>query len=351
MKIRSRVLLVGMAVFISAGFLNRDLLVEKFLIFEGNEKEETIVKGAKFDFDEAYNDNITFEKLVIRDPDAPIKREGFGKFYAQARAAVVIDAETNTILHYQNAKKRLAIASLTKVMTAVLVVENIKDLKNETVIIDEDAVYEDGTKIGCPRGGFCPSTRLQVGEKISAWNLFQAMIMNSTNDAAVALAKHIAGSEEKFAKMMNEKARELGLEDTHFCNPSGLDDENNPGGCYSSAYDLARISAYSLQYDIIWDTMRVRNAEISSVDGKITHQIGNTDRLLDQMPNCLGGKTGFTYEAGKCLMSAATDPSGDNIKVVGVILDDYYRWQDMKSMLTWSFQAYQWPNISSEKIN
>ena len=346
MRIRSRIFLVGLVALALMAFFSRDLLAEKFSIFDKSENEAISVKGAKFDFDEAYNDNITFEKLVVRDPDAPIKREEFGKFYAQAKAAVAIDAKTNTILHYQNAKKRRAIASLTKVMTAILVVENIKNLKNEIVTVDEDAVYEDGTKIGCPNGGFCPSTRLQVGEKISAWNLFQAMIMNSTNDAAVALAKHVAGSEEQFAKMMNEKARALGLEDTNFCNPSGLDEESNPGGCYSSAYDLARIAAYSLRYDIIWDTMKVPTAEIFSADGKIKHQIGNTDRLLEQMPNCLGGKTGFTYEAGKCLMSAATDPSGQDVQVVGVILDDYYRWQDMKSMLTWSFQAYRWPNAS-----
>jgi len=345
MRIRSRLFIVGLVVFALLGFFGRDILAEKFLISDKDETNAISVKGAKFDFDEAYNDNITFESLVIRDPDAPIKREDYGKFYAQAQAAVVIDVKTNTILHYQNAKKRRAIASLTKVMTAILVIENIKDLKSEIVTIDEDAVYEDGTKIGCPNGSFCSATRLQVGEKISAWSLFQAMIMNSTNDAAVALAKHISGSEEKFAKMMNVKVRELGLEDTHFCNPSGLDEETNPGGCYSSAYDLARIAAYSLRYDKIWDTMRVSTAEIFSADGKIKHHIGNTDRLLEQMPNCLGGKTGFTYEAGKCLMSAATDPNGKDIQVIGVILDDSYRWQDMKSMLTWSFQAYQWPNV------
>ncbi len=342
MRINFKVLLGGLIIFLLIGVFFRYDLVSSILNFTKDGEDVVSVKGAKFDFDDAYNDNITFEQLVVRDPDAPIKNEDFGNFYAKARAAVVIDAETNTILHYQNAKKRLAIASLTKVMTAVLVVENIKDLKSEIVTIDEDAVYEDGTKIGCPNGGFCPSTRLQVGEKISAWNLFQAMVMNSTNDAAVALAKHIAGSEENFAKMMNDKARELGLEDTHFCNSSGLDEETNLGGCYSSAYDLARISAYSLQYDEIWDTMKVPTAEIFSVDGKIQHHIGNTDRLLEQMSNCLGGKTGFTYEAGKCLMSGASDPSGREIKVIGVILDDFYRWQDMKSMLTWSFQAYQW---------
>ena len=342
MRIRKRaILLVLVLALFSVGFYNRGFLMKQFPLEEKN-VEPIVVKGAKFDFDEAYNDNITFEELNVINPDAPVKDQEFGSFYAQARSAVAIDVETNTILHYQNAKKRRAIASLTKIMTAVLVMENIEDLKNEIITIDEEVVNQDGTIIGCPRGGYCISSRLQLGEKISALNLFKAMIMNSTNDAALALGKHIAGSEEDFAKMMNEKARELGLEDTHFCNASGLDDEENPGRCYSSAYDIARIAAYSLKYDLIWDTMNIRQAEIYSADGKIKHIIGNTDRLLDQMPNCLGGKTGFTYEAGECLMSAAEDPDGKGIRVVGVVLDDYYRWQDMKKMLTWVFQAYQW---------
>lgn len=343
MKLKVSFFLIFLVVFGIAGFFSRTIWVEKFSFFQ--KKEEVSVKGAKFDFKEGNQENITFKELIVRNPDAPIKKDDFGDFYARAQAAVVLDAETNTILHYQNAKKRMAIASLTKIMTAILVIENIDDLKKEVVTIDSEVASQDGTVVGCPRSGYCVSSRLQVDEKISAWNLFQAMIVNSTNDAAMALAKHIAGSEEEFAKMMNKKARELGLEDSHFCNPSGLDDEENPGGCYSSAYDVARIASYSLQYDEIWDTMKVENAEIYSIDGKIKHTIGNTNQLLGQMPNGIGGKTGFTYEAGQCLMGGAKDPNGRDIKIIGVVLDDYYRWQDMKNMLTWSFQAYQWPNF------
>jgi len=342
MKLKFSFFLTILTILGMAGFFSWTIWVDKFSFFEKN--EEVSVKGAKFDFKEGNQDNITFEELIVRNPDAPIKKDDFGDFYARAQAAVVIDVKTNTILHYQNAKKRRAIASLTKIMTAILVIENIEDLKKEVVTIDSEVASQGGTVVGCPRSGYCVSSRLQVDEKISAWNLFQAMIINSTNDAAMALAKHVAGSEEEFAKMMNEKARELGLEDSHFCNPSGLDDEKNPGGCYSSAYDITRIASYSLQYDEIWDTMKIENAEIYSVDGKIKHTVGNTNQLLGQMPNGLGGKTGFTYEAGQCLMGGAKDPDGRDIKIIGVVLDDYYRWQDMKNMLTWSFQAYQWPN-------
>jgi D-alanyl-D-alanine carboxypeptidase len=339
---KKRFILISFSLILAVGFLSWEYLIEKTFLFK-NKNNEAVVKGVKFDLNEKEKANITFEKLIVRDPDAPIKIEDFGNFYARAKSAVIIDANTKTILHSQNAKERRAIASLTKVMTAVLVIEKIEDLEKEIVTIGEDAVSQEGTIIGCPNSGYCISTRLQIGEKISAWNLFQAMIMNSTNDSAVALASHIAGSEKEFVKMMNVKARELGLRDTNFCTASGLEDEKNPKGCYSTAYDLARITAYSLKYDEIWDTMKIQNQEIFSVDGKIKHTIGNTNKLIGRMPNYLGGKTGFTYEAGQCLMGAAENPEKEEIKVVGVVLDDYYRWEDMKSMLTWAFQAYRWP--------
>jgi len=342
MKIKKRFLLLGVSVLLLVGFWSRDFWIEKISVFS-KEKEETQVRGVEFDLNATNKSNITFEELIVRDPDAPIKIEDFGNFYARAKSAIVIDANTKTVLHYQNSKERRAIASLTKVMTAILAVENIEDMKKEIITIGEDAVSQKGTIIGCPNSGYCVSTRLEVGEKILAWNIFQAMIMNSTNDAAVALASYVAGSEEEFVKMMNSKARELGLRDTNFCNASGLDDEDNPGGCYSTAYDLSRIVAHSLQYEEIWNTMKIHNKEISSVDGSIKHTIGNTNKLLGQMSNYLGGKTGFTYEAGKCLMGVAESPGEENIKVIGVVLDDFYRWEDMKSMLTWSFQAYKWP--------
>lgn len=289
------------------------------------------------------NSDVTFKNLLVDEPDAPVKVMGIGNFYARARSAVAIDAKTSTLLHYQNGKEKMAIASLTKIMTAILVAEKIADLENEIITINEEALYIDGTKVGCPRSDYCLSNRLQLGEKLTAHNLLEAMLINSANDAAVALAVHIAGSEKEFAKLMNEKAKSLGLTDTNFCNPSGLDEEDKPGGCYSTAYDIARIAAYSLQYDQIWQIMKIKEKDIYSTDKTIVHHIINTDILIDQLPNCLGGKTGFTYEAGKSLMMAAHNPSNFDNQIVAVILDDFYRWEDMKDLINWSFQAYNWP--------
>lgn len=272
----------------------------------------------------------------------PIKKEEANELNVwRAHSSVILDADSGTILHYNNGKEERQIASLTKIMTAVLVVENIKDLENEVVTIDEDAVYADGTKIGCPSSGNCISTRLKIGEEISAMSLFKAMLMNSTNDAAIALGKHIGGTEEKFAQMMNDRAKEMGLKNSHFCTASGLEIDGRESECYSSAYDIARIAAFSMQYKVIWETFRIRDTVIYSMDGKIAHDIMNTNRLLDEMPECLGTKTGFTPLAGKSLMLAAQDKTKKH-RIVAVVLNDPYMWEDIKEMAHWAFNSYEW---------
>lgn len=279
-------------------------------------------------------DNPTFQ---------PIRKEGVRDLAVpDAHASVVIDADSGTILHYNEGRTKRQIASLTKLMTAVLVIEKIKDLE-EVVAVDNEAVYVEGTKVGCPRSGYCTSQRLKVGEKISAKNLLQAMLMNSANDAAVALSKHVAGSQEDFVKIMNKKAKELGLNDTNFCTASGLEIEGRESECYSTAYDIARIAAYSMRHETIWKMLRLpSNSQISSSDGKVVHTILNTNLALDQVPNLIGGKTGFTPLAGYSLLMAASDPIEKKHRIVAVVLDDRTRWQDIKLMIDWAFESYNW---------
>jgi serine-type D-Ala-D-Ala carboxypeptidase (penicillin-binding protein 5/6) len=254
-----------------------------------------------------------------------------------ASASVVLDVDSGTILHYDSGRIHMPIASLTKMMTATVIVENVKNL-DEQVTIDEESVSADGTKVGCPTSVLCTSERLHVGEKVTVKDLLTAMLLDSANDAAIALGKYVAGSQQGFADMMNEKAKELNLSDSHFCNPSGLDID----GCYSSAYDLARIAANSMKYNIIWKIMKMQDAEIGSCDGRYVHVLKNTDMLLGEIPNCLGGKTGFTYNAGKSLMIAAADPGTNKHRIIAVILNDNNRWEDMRSLLNWTFASYEW---------
>jgi serine-type D-Ala-D-Ala carboxypeptidase (penicillin-binding protein 5/6) len=306
-------------------------------IVENSQKKESgEVQGAEKE-NGFYTENAVPPARIL-----PEKKPGVADLAIPgAHSSLILDVDSGTILHYSNGRERRQIASLTKLMTASLVLEKVPDL-NEEVTIDGDSVYIEGTKIGCPRSGYCISQRLKVGEKISVLNLLKAMLMNSANDAAVALAKHVSGSEEEFVKLMNKKAEELGLKDSHFCTASGLEPDGHESECYSSAYDIARIAAYSMKYDLIWQIFRLpNNTTITSADETCSHQILNTDLVLNQIPNCLGGKTGFTPLAGYSLLIATSDATHKH-KIIAVVLDDPYRWQDIRTMIDWTFSSYEW---------
>jgi serine-type D-Ala-D-Ala carboxypeptidase (penicillin-binding protein 5/6) len=271
----------------------------------------------------------------------PVRKKDYKDLKIWAGSSVAIDVDSGTILHYEDGRKKTQIASLTKMMTAILAVENIKDLDNETVTVTREALNVPGTVVGCPRSGYCVSNRMYAGEKLKAIDLMKAMLLNSANDAATALGVHIAGSTEKFTQMMNEKAASLGLSDTNFCTPSGLEIDGREDQCYSSAYDIARIASASLKYRLIWDIMKLPEEQIYSTDGKYMHQLKNTDILLGDMPNCLGGKTGFTPMAGKSLLLGSADNTGKH-RIIAVILNDESRWQDMRTLIGWVFDNYEW---------
>ncbi len=257
-----------------------------------------------------------------------------------AHATTILDADSGDVLYENNADQRRQIASLTKLFTATLVVEKLKNL-DELVTIDEEAVYTEGTRVGCPRSGFCNGERLKVGERISARNLLKAMLMNSANDAAIALGKHIGGTQVGFVNMMNERAQKLGLQNTHFCTPSGLELDGRENECYSSARDVAQFTKQALKYAILWNIMRSEKTFVVSDDGKYTHEIFNTDQLLGQLPNLIGTKTGFTPLSGYSLLAVASDQN-QNHKIIAVVLNDPDRWQSIRSMFDWSFSAIDW---------
>ncbi len=254
-----------------------------------------------------------------------------------SHASLVIDAQSETLLHYNEGKERRPIASLTKMMTALMVMESVEDL-DEIVTIKKEMLNVEGTVIGCPRSGYCTGTRLQIDEKIRVKDLLKAMLMNSANDSATALAVHIGGTMEDFVDDMNERAQSLGFMDSNFCTPSGLEIDGKE--CYSTAYDIARIAIRVLEYQEIWEIMNLPpGTTITSVDGKYTHELLNTNALLGDYDGLLGAKTGFTPDAGYCVLAVA-QRQGHNI--VGVVLDDPYRWRTIQDMFTWTFSSYIW---------
>lgn len=284
---------------------------------------------------------ISFESRDHATEFRPIRKEGvYDLSLPSAHASVVMDAESGIVLQEKNSHEERQIASLTKLMTATLVVERIQNL-DELVKIDEEMITVEGTRVGCPRTGFCNGVRLHVGEEISVRSLLMAMLMNSANDAAQSLAKHTAGSIDSFVELMNARARALGLLDTHFCTPSGLEPEGRESSCYSSAFDIARIASQALKYDIIWELARTPGTTIVSRDGKYSHDIFNTDVLLGEDSQLIGTKTGFTPLAGYSLLAISFDPDRQH-KVVSVVLNDPERWTSIKKMFSWAFQSHYW---------
>lgn len=330
--------------FFSGNFSDRVDLIKNSLLF-GNQKQEVLgeekVLAESRELDFMVEQKSDFPSFDLSGTGfVPKRKAECTDLKLWAGSSVAIDVDSGVILHYDEGRKQTQIASLTKMMTAMLAVENIDNF-NAEVTIKKEALNVPGTVVGCPTSVFCNGNRLYAGEKVYAIDLLKATLLNSANDAATMLAIHIAGSEEKFVEKMNQKVKEMGLIDTHFCTPSGLEIDGREHECYSSAYDIARIAAASLKYELIWDTMKIAEDQFYSTDGKYMHQLKNTDLLLGNISNCLGGKTGFTPLAGKSLLMGSTDPTGKH-KVIAVLLNDEDRWADMRLLLNWVYNNYEW---------
>ena len=243
-------------------------------------------------------------------------------------SAVVISYDTGRILYDKNCKEKRKMASLTKMMTAILLVENCK--MDEEIEIAKEACYIGGSEAG-----------IRPGEKMTAENLLYAMLLPSGNDAALAIAYHIGGSVENFASLMNKKAKELCLEDTNFENPHGLDRDNH----YTSAYSLALITKYALSYDKIKEVVGTNEKEVDF--GSFNKTLRNTNALLRTYDKADGVKTGFTNGANRCLIASATD---NDFKLIAVVLGSetsQIRFNDAKALLEDTFSKYKLYDISN----
>jgi D-alanyl-D-alanine carboxypeptidase len=269
------------------------------------------------------NDSLSVEGKL---QPLPLKVENASEIKVSAKSALVLDAGTNTILYSKNHNEEMPVASLTKIMTALVVLENA-DL-NGVVTISKDAA---GVEVG--------EDKLFEGETIKAKDLLKMMLVESNNAAAVSLAEYSAGSIQKFVRLMNKKAGILGLKDTFFYNPTGLDEKEKSN--YSTAYEMARLVNYALEKPLIWDILRTQNLILFSADGKTRHKIRNTNLLLGKMENIVGGKTGFTDKAGECLMLVIEDPSKKH-KIISVVLNADDRFLETEKLVKWVFRSYEW---------
>lgn len=238
-----------------------------------------------------------------------------------ASSAVLIDASSGRILYGKNENERRGMASTTKIMTAIVAIENAK--LDKLVTVAPAAVGVEGS-----------SVYLYAGEEITMETLLYALMLQSANDAAAAIAYDVAGGIEDFAAMMNEKARELGLSDTHFMNPHGLDDENH----YTTAFELAKIAAYALENDTFAEIVATEKKVIPLHNSSASRLLVNHNRLLRSYKDIIGVKTGFTKKCGRTLVSAA---ERDGVRLICVTLNDGDDWRDHRALLDYGFSLYE----------
>ena len=246
-----------------------------------------------------------------------------------AKSAVLMDMATGTVLQEQNAHEKLAPASVTKVMTMLLIMEAIDSGKirwEDQVIASEAAAAKGGSQI-----------YLKVGETMSVSDMVKSIAVSSANDCACAMAEHLAGSEQAFVEMMNRRAGELGMNDTHFVNCTGLDDSPEAAEHRTSAYDIALMSRELMlnhpdiqKFTTIWmDTVR---------DGAFG--LANTNKMVRFYPGATGLKTGFTSGAGYCLSATA---QRENLGLIAVVMGaetSQIRFGACKQLLDYGFANY-----------
>lgn len=231
-----------------------------------------------------------------------------------AHSAILMDADTGAVLYEKNPDERSLIASTTKIMTALVVLEQAE--LSDPVLVPAEAAGVEGS-----------SMYLKAGERLSVEDLLHGLMLASGNDAAVALAIHISGSVDAFAELMNQKAEELGLNNAHFSNPNGLDSQGN----YATARDLGKLGRAALQNQ---EFRRIVSRKSYHCTG---HDLINHNKLLWQYEGALGIKTGFTKKAGRILVGAAEQKGRTLVSVTVYAPDD---WQDHKKLLDYGFEQY-----------
>ena len=254
------------------------------------------------------------------------------KLAENAKSAILIEASTGEILFEKNADERLVPASMTKMMSMLVIIEAIEngDLKwNQEIQVSENASSMGGSQI-----------LLETGEKMSVRDLFKGVAIASGNDAVVALAEAVAGTEDAFVQKMNDKAKELGLKNTNFKNPHGLDTANH----YSSARDMSLIAKELVKHEKVLEFTSVYEDYLrENTDRKIW--LVNTNKLVRFYDGVDGLKTGFTEGAGYCLTATAKK---DGMRVIAVVMgeaDSKMRNQEVSEMLDYAFAQYKLENL------
>lgn len=238
-----------------------------------------------------------------------------------AKSSVLIEATTGRVLYQNNAYEKKPMASTTKIMTAIVALEygNVED----TVVVSQNASGIEGSSIW-----------LSAGEKMSLSDMLFGLMLASGNDAAIAVAEHVGGSVEAFVELMNQTAQRIGAYNTHFMNPNGLPSDDH----YTTAYDLALISAYAMQNDYFCEIVKTQYKKLPWEGHEWERVVKNKNRILWNYDGGNGIKTGYTKAAGKCLAAAA---QRNGMQLVAVALDAPNMFEDCMKLMNHGFENYQ----------
>lgn len=242
------------------------------------------------------------------------------KTYAKATSTIAMDLDTGRILYSNNINEKRLIASITKVLTAIIVLETT-DIEKE-VEVGTEVLKMYGTNI-----------YIEPGEKITIKDLLYGLLLRSGNDAAVTLAVTAAGSEEKFVELMNQKAKEIGMQNSAFKNPHGLDEDTKN---YSTAYDMALLSRYAYKNKVYRQISSTRKYETTTINKSYLWY--NRNRLLNNYKYCTGGKNGYTPRAGKTLITTAKK---NNLNLTIVTLNDDSKYETHQKLYEQLFAEYE----------
>lgn len=252
----------------------------------------------------------------------PIQISADNTIVAPARAMVVLEGNGNEVLYEFKKDLRLPMASVTKIITAIVAIENSN--LDDIIKVDDSAVGIEGTSI-----------YLNYDEEISVRNLLYGLMLASGNDCAMALACHVGGEggSDQFVQMMNDLVMKLGLENTHFDNPHGLDSETH----YTSAYDLAVLTAYALKNETFREIVGTKYKTIEGNDITGERYLKNKNKLLFSRNDCIGVKTGFTDNAGRCLVNASEK---DGMQIISVVLNCGPMFEECDRLTNLAFENY-----------
>jgi D-alanyl-D-alanine carboxypeptidase (penicillin-binding protein 5/6) len=267
----------------------------------------------------SYKDYPTSAKYFKPSVSSILTRDGLKPIDLSAQAGIAYDLTTHQVLYAKNITKQMPIASLTKIMTAIVALEN--EDPNQQISISKDAANIGEDSMG-----------LSEGESLSLHDLLYGLVLHSGNDAAEAIADASPYGRDNFVYIMNKEAEELGLTNTHFTNPTGLQGD---GKQYSTAYDLLVMTKYALDMPLFKQVAATVHYDIYSTEHNKAYHLDNETNLLTSYPGVKGVKTGFTDEAGLCLV---TYLEHDGHRIIAVLLNSPDRRQEMKDLLDYSLK-------------